>query len=242
MLEGFRERKVDVTVALQELGEIATSLGAKSLKDRLDRELVKKLEEDRFHLVVVGEFNHGKSSFVNALLGESVLPVGVTPTTAAIHQLKYSEVPEATVVYQSGKRESMSFEETRKFAVGAGSSVDDVDYLEVGYPAALLKERILLVDTPGVNDLSLQRADITYSYIPRSDAVLFLLDAGQPLKESERVFLQEKLLGQSRDKIVFVVTKRDIWDEAEQKEALTYVRTELGKLVKRPVLFAVSAE
>src|ERR1700744_4255869 len=136
----------------------------------------------------------------------------------------------------------MSFEETRKFAVGAGSSVDDVDYLEVGYPAALLKERILLVDTPGVNDLSLQRADITYSYIPRSDAVLFLLDAGQPLKESERVFLQEKLLGQSRDKIVFVVTKRDIWDEAEQKEALTYVRTELGKLVKRPVLFAVSAE
>jgi hypothetical protein len=93
-----------------------------------------------------------------------------------------------------------------------------------------------------VNDLSLQRADITYSYIPRSDAVLFLLDAGQPLKESERVFLQEKLLGQSRDKIIFVVTKRDIWDETEQREALAYIKTELGKLVKAPVLFAVSAE
>jgi predicted GTPase len=75
----------------------------------------------------------------------------------------------------------------------------------------------VLVDTPGVNDLSLQRADITYEYIPKSDAVLFLVDAGQPVKESERVFLQEKLLAQSRDKIVFVVAKRDIWDASEQR-------------------------
>lgn len=242
MLEGFRERKQEVTVALQELGEIATGLGAKSLKERLDRELVKKLDEDRFHLVVVGEFNHGKSTFVNALIGETALPVGVTPTTAAIHHLKYADTPEATVVYQSGKRETINFEETRKFAVGGGSSVDEVDYLEVGYPAPLLKERILLVDTPGVNDLSLQRADITYSYIPRADAVLFLLDAGQILKESERQFLNEKLLKASRDKIVFVITKWDILNEEEKKEALAYARTQLANLVKDPVVFPISAE
>ena len=155
MLEGFRERKLDVTVSLQELSEVAASLGAKSLKERIERELVKKMEEDRFHLVVVGEFNHGKSTFVNALLGETVLPVGVTPTTAAIHHLKYAEKPEATVVFQSGKRESIDFGDARKFAVGGGLGADDVDYLEVGYPAKLLEERILLVDTPGVNDLSL---------------------------------------------------------------------------------------
>ena len=242
MLEGFRERKLDVTVALQELSDIAGGLGAKSLKERLDRDLVKKMEEDRFHLVVVGEFNHGKSSFVNALLGETVLPVGVTPTTAAIHHLKYAETPESTVVYSSGRRESIPFGDTRKFAVGGGTTADDVDYLEVGYPAALLKERILLVDTPGVNDLSLQRADITYSYIPRADAVLFLLDAGQILKESERQFLNEKLLKASRDKIVFVITKWDILNEDEKKEALAYARTQLANLVKDPVVFPISAE
>jgi small GTP-binding protein len=242
MLEGFRERKLEVTAALKELGDIATGLGAKSLSERLERELVKKLEEDRFHLVVVGEFNHGKSTFVNALLGESVLPVGVTPTTAAIHHLKYSERPEATVVFQSGKRESIPFGDARKFSVGGGLSADDVDYLEVGYPAALLKERILLVDTPGVNDLSLQRADITYSYIPRADAVLFLLDAGQILKESERQFLNEKLLKASRDKIVFVITKWDILNEEEQREALAYARAQLANLVKNPIVFPISAE
>jgi predicted GTPase len=242
MLEGFREKKDDVTKALGELSTIAKDLGAKSLKERVDRELVKKLDEDRFHLVVVGEFNHGKSSFVNALLGEAVLPVGVTPTTAAIHHLKYAEAPEATIVLSSGERRSIPFADARKFAVGGGMSPEDVDYLEVGYPAKLLEERILLVDTPGVNDLSLQRADITYSYIPRADAVLFLLDAGQILKESERQFLQEKLLKASRDKIVFVITKWDILNEEEKKEALGYARAQLANLVKDPVVFPVSAE
>ncbi len=256
MLESFHQKRDEVISTLRDLMTLAERVGARSLGAHLGADLVKKLEADRFHLVVVGEFNHGKSTFVNALLGANVLPVGVTPTTAVIHHLEYSAEPRAEVVFASDKRAPLPFEQVRMFSVGgaraphhsvgepqhAPDTSDEVKYLEVGYPAELLRDRIVLVDTPGVNDLSLQRADITYSYIPRSDAVLFLLDAGQPLKESERVFLQEKLLGQSRDKIVFVVTKRDIWDEPEQKEAIGYIRTELGKLVKSPVLFTVSAE
>src|SRR5580692_949918 len=244
--EGFFTLRDQVVSALSGLDEVAATLGAKTLRDRIERELVRKVREDRFHLVVVGEFNHGKTTFVNALLGHNVLPTGVTPTTATIHHIKYAEKPEATVAYVSGKRDSVRFEDVRKFAVGGeggpGHGQDEVDFLEVGYPAELLKERILLVDTPGVNDLSLQRADITYSYIPRADAVLFLLDAGQILKESERVFLNEKLLKASRDKIVFVITKWDLLSAPEQSEALAYARGHLSALVKEPVVFPVSAE
>jgi ribosome biogenesis GTPase A len=256
MLESFHQKRDDIVSTLRDLMQLAERVGARSLHAHVGGDLVKKLEADRFHLVVVGEFNHGKSTFVNALLGAHVLPVGVTPTTAVIHHLEYSAEPRADVVFESEKRAPLPFDQVRAFSVGGAraphhsvgehqatpASADEIKHLEVGYPAELLRDRIVLVDTPGVNDLSLQRADITYSYIPRSDAVLFLLDAGQPLKESERVFLQDKLLGQSRDKIVFVVTKRDIWDESEQKEAIQYIRTELGKLVKNPQLFAVSAE
>ena len=281
MLETFHNRRADVISALRDLLGVADSVGAKTLSARLGADLVQKLEADRFHLVVVGEFNHGKTTFVNALLGATILPVGVTPTTAVIHHLEYAAEPRAEVVFVSGRRAPLPFEEVKLFSVGQAKAPDhsvhdggsapkpsvhdggsapkppvghhvpapttpladtEVKHLEVGYPAELLRERVVLVDTPGVNDLSLQRADITYSYIPRSDAVLFLLDAGQPLKESERVFLQEKLLGQSRDKIIFVVTKRDIWDGDEERQALVYIRTELGKLVKSPVVFAVSAE
>ncbi|HZF47721.1 MAG TPA: dynamin family protein [Polyangiaceae bacterium] len=244
MLEAFHQKRDDVVAGLRDLSKFGDAIGAKSLAGRIDAELVKKLEADRFHLVVVGEFNHGKTTFVNALLGASILPVGVTPTTAVIHHLEYADTPRAEVVYTSGSRSNIPFDQVRAFTVGAEkeASQGEVHFLEVGYPAEILRERIVLVDTPGVNDLSLQRADITYSYIPRSDAVLFLLDAGQPLKESERVFLHDKLLGQSRDKIIFVVTKRDIWSDDEQVEALDYIRTELAKLVKKPVVFAVSAE
>jgi small GTP-binding protein len=242
MLDAFRERKLDVTLALADLSEIAARLGARSIKERIDRDLVRKLEEDRFHLVVVGEFNHGKTTFVNALLGQKVLPVGVTPTTAAIHHIKHADVPEATVVYTSGRREAISFEDAKSFAVGGGASMGDVDFLEVGLPAGILKERILLVDTPGVNDLSHQRADITYSYIPRADAVLFLLDAGQILKESERVFLEGKLLKASRDTILFVVTKWDLLSLEEQREALAYAKDKLARLIKDPRVFPISAE
>jgi predicted GTPase/23S rRNA maturation mini-RNase III len=240
--DAFLERRDEVVRALQGLGDVASSLGTKSLRDRVDRELVKKLEQDRFHLVVVGEFNHGKTTFVNALLGEGALPVGVTPTTATIHHIHWAEHPEATVVAASGERRSIPFEEARRFAVGGGASSEEVDHLEIGYPADLLKERIVLVDTPGVNDLSLSRADITYSYIPRADAVLFLLDAGQILKESERVFLNDKLLKASRDKIVFVITKWDLLSEPEQREALAYAKNHLAGMVKDPVVFPVSAE
>ncbi len=241
-LDAFFEKRDEVVGALRGLGEVAGSLGTKTLRDRIDRGLVRKLEEDRFHLVVVGEFNHGKTTFVNALLGEHALPVGVTPTTAAIHHIRWAAVPEALVVSAGGEKRPIPFEDAKRFAVGGGATTENVDYLEIGYPAPLLRERILLVDTPGVNDLSLQRADITYSYIPRADAVLFLLDAGQILKESERVFLNDKLLKASRDKIVFVITKWDLLSPDEQREALAYAKNHLSTLVKEPVVFPVSAE
>lgn len=249
MLESFHAKKREVAATVAELVTLGSRIGAKSLAAKVDEELVKKLEADRFHLVVVGEFNHGKTTFVNALLSRPLLPVGVTPTTAVIHHLEFADEPRASVVFESGERRDLPIEQVRKYAVsgelrhdGPAQEPSEVKYLEVFVPSPILKERIVLVDTPGVNDLSLQRADITYSYIPKSDAVLFLLDAGQPLKESERVFIQDKLLAQSRNKIIFVVTKRDIWDESEEKEALAYVRTELDKILPGAPIFPVSAQ
>ncbi len=243
--ERFHEQRADVLAALGELRQAGQQIGTVSLAQRVDDEVIKRLEGDRFHLVVVGEFNHGKSTFVNALLGRTVLPAGVTPTTAVIHHLVHAPDPEARIVYQDQHVEPVSVEALRTWAVGdetANLDLAAIKYIEIGYPSKLLEERVVLVDTPGVNDLSLQRADVTYSYIPRSDAVIFLLDAGQLLKESERVFLLEKLIGKSRDKIVFVINKADIWSPDEREEALSYVRRELGKLVKDPVLFPISAQ
>src|SRR5271166_3611157 len=177
MLESFHQKRDEVISTLRDLMHLAERVGARSLHAHLGADLVRKLEADRFHLVVVGEFNHGKSTFVNALLGANVLPVGVTPTSAVIHHLEYSAEPRAEVVFASEKRTPMPFEQVRMFSVGGeraphhavgepqhapheGGAGDEIKHLEVSYPAELLRDRIVLVDTPGVNDLSLQRADI----------------------------------------------------------------------------------
>ena len=191
MLETFHEKRAEVIRVLSTLVDLAGDIGAKSLGNRVTQDVVHKLEADRFHLVVVGEFNHGKTTFVNALLGRTVLPAGVTPTTAVIHHIGWSKDPHASLVLSSGAHEELPFDAIGSFAVSGGATKDSKDavkYLEVGFPSPLLEQGVLLVDTPGVNDLSLQRADITYSYIPRSDAVLFVIDAGQPVKDSERAF------------------------------------------------------
>jgi ribosome biogenesis GTPase A len=245
MLDEFNEKRQAVLDILQDLAALSADVGSPTVVRRVEGDLAAKLRANRFHLVVVGEFNHGKTTFVNALLGGHILPVGVTPTTAVIHEIGWADQPSAKVVYESGETRALSFDDVRYFAIGNETPSPDpgpVKHLEIGYPADLLRHQISLVDTPGVNDLSLQRSDITYKYIPQSDAVLFLLDAGQLVKESERVFLQQKLLGQSRDKIVFVVTKRDILEPPELEEAMRYVHDQLRKIVDDPRVFSVSAQ
>src|SRR3954462_12959586 len=118
MLESFHNRRSDVIKSLRDLLSLAERVGARSLGIRLGTDLVEKLEADRFNLVVVGEFNHGKTTFVNALLGAPVLPVGVTPTTAVIHHLEHADEPRAEVVYMSGERKPIPFDEVRRFIVG----------------------------------------------------------------------------------------------------------------------------
>ena len=85
--------KDELLTALRDVARLADETGMQTLTSELLRERIPKLEEERFVLVVLGEFNHGKSTFVNALLGASVLPAGITPTTATINHLVYADMP-----------------------------------------------------------------------------------------------------------------------------------------------------
>jgi hypothetical protein len=93
-----------------------------------------------------------------------------------------------------------------------------------------------------VNDINEQRAEITYSYIPRADAVIFLLDGAQVLKQSERAFLEQRILRRSKDKLIFVLGKIDLLAPDEREEALRYCRENLGQIVLEPMIFPLSAK
>jgi small GTP-binding protein len=170
--------------------------------------------DELFLLVVVGEFNSGKSAFINALLGQPVLEEGVTPTTTRIHLLKHGPTTERAV---------------------AEASVDVITA-----PVDLLRE-INIVDTPGTNAIHRQHEAITREFVPRSDMVLFVTSADRPFTESERAFLQR--IRDWGKKVVVVVNKIDILETPEDVARIEAfiadnARTLLGFT---PEIFPVSA-
>ena len=249
------DRKAAIRAVLARLAEAADVAGLASVARDIRTVRIPKLDEERFSLVVLGEFNHGKSTFVNALLGQPVLPTGITPTTAVLAHLSHGPVPKAELVLESGERLPIDPTHLAEYATVEGlagnpaaprRSDGDADrgaihHLDVQVPAPVLEGRLTIVDTPGVNDINEQRAEITYSYIPRADAAVFLLDATQILTASERQFLEERILRSSRERLIFVIAKTDLLDEAELAETTRFAREHLGRIVPEPAIFPVSA-
>ena len=245
-LQGLTELKTQLLSDLQRTADLANEVGMETLRSELVDQRIPKLRDDRFNLVVVGEFNHGKSTFVNALLGHAVLPAGITPTTATINHLIWGEHPAATAHFNDGRTQQIDPHKLYDWVTIEGqqaqSAAMQVKFVEVAWPAEILRDRVTLVDTPGVNDINEQRAEITYGYIPRADAVLFLLDGAQVLKQSERAFLEQRILRRSRDKIFFVIGKIDLLAPDERDETLKFAREHLNKVVPDPMIFPLSAK
>jgi small GTP-binding protein len=251
------ERKAAIRGVLVDLGAAAEAVGLHSVARDVRETRLPKLDEERFTIVVLGEFNHGKSTFINALLGASVLPTGITPTTAVLSHISHGAKESATLVLESGERKPIGLDKlsawltvdglAEKTTAGqSGQTGQGVHHVEITHPAAgaggNLGDRVTIVDTPGVNDINEQRAEITYGYLPRADAAVFLLDATQILSASERQFLEERILRSSRDRLLFVVAKSDLLTAAELEETLAFARKHLARIVPEPVVLPVSAK
>jgi small GTP-binding protein len=168
--------------------------------------------DELFLLVVVGEFNSGKSAFINALLGAHVLREGVTPTTAVITRLRYAPSP---IEHREGP------------------------LLEVGYPLDLLRD-VAVVDTPGTNAIVREHEEITSHFVPRADLVLFVTSADRPFTETERAFM-ERIRAWGK-KVVVVLNKVDLLAPEQLAEQIEFVRGGVERLLGfRPEVFPVSA-
>jgi small GTP-binding protein len=169
--------------------------------------------DELFLLVVVGEFNSGKSAFINALLGERFLPEGVTPTTAQIHILRHGKTSDR--------------------------EVEEDSVLALTYPTDFLRE-INIVDTPGTNAIIRRHEQLTEEFVPRSDLVIFVTSADRPFTESERAFLER--IRQWGKKVVILLNKTDLLEEAEVVQVVEFIRQNaLALLGFTPEIFSVSA-
>ncbi len=204
-----RERRLLHRLAGVLAGWEADPKDVRTLQDAADQ------LDEFFLLVVVGEFNSGKSALINALLGERYLAEGVTPTTAQIHILRYGDKAEP-----------------RRDERGAWV---------VTYPADILRE-LHIVDTPGTNAVLREHEAISRDFVPRSDLVLFVTSADRPFTESERAFLEH--IRDWGKKVVLVINKVDLLEgEAERQAVVAFVRDHASRLLDTaPALFPLSAK
>jgi small GTP-binding protein len=189
-------------------GSSADSAGRAALADS-----IRQLDE-LFLLVIAGEFNSGKSAFINALIGQKLQPEGVTPTTDQIYLLRYGST-------------------TQRMPGENGVWVQTA-------PVELLS-KLTVVDTPGTNAILREHEALTTEFIPRSDLVLFVTSADRPFTESERNFLEQ--IRKWGKKIVLVVNKIDILgSEAEVDQVMNFVGGAAQSLVGDvAAIFPVSA-
>ncbi|MDN3513368.1 MAG: dynamin family protein [Candidatus Brocadia sp.] len=171
--------------------------------------------EEPFYLLVAGEYNSGKSSFINAMCGEHVLQDGPTPTTNRITLLTHGDKVELKEVG---------------------------DHLcQATYPMESLRD-VTLVDTPGTNSIIVEHAALTESFVHRAELVLFVTSADHPFTESERQFLQF-LKGKWGRKVLFILNKIDLKTPEEHNEIVAFLEKNCYRLLGfEPKILSVSAK
>lgn len=207
-------------------------------------ELSEKLEKNIFNLVVLGQFKRGKSTFVNALLGEELLPTAVVPLTSIVTVISYGPETEVTVYFKDGSTKKIPLERLPEYITEEKNpnNVKNVKEVRILYPSPYLQEGVHLIDTPGVGSVYQNNTDETYNYIPKVDAAIFLLSVDPPISQGECDFLVE--IKKYAAKIFFVLNKIDYLSPQERDQALLFNRQVLESLlgIEGIRLFPLSAK
>lgn len=215
-------------------------------------ELALRLQEDRFHLAVLGQFKRGKSTLLNALLGEPLLPSAVVPLTSIPTFIHAGLRLETKISFQDENQEEVfSCEQAEEMSDYLARFVAEehnpknrlgVSQVAVFHPAPILQRGVVLIDTPGIGSTFRHNTEATLNFLPQCDAALFVVSADPPVTEVELEFL-----GQVRDKVArlfFVLNKVDYLDPAERDQAAGFFKRVLREQLGFPedvTLFCVSA-
>lgn len=170
--------------------------------------LAERIATQRFHIAVLGEFKRGKSTLVNALIGQELLPSGVVPLTAAATEVHFG-VGRSTVVFADGRRLPIEPGEIAAYVTERENpgNVKAVSRVEVGTHQVFGTPGVVLVDTPGVASVNEHNTLVARDLLVESDAAVLVLSADSPLSESELAILTE--LEARREKVFVVINKSD---------------------------------
>jgi len=239
---GSRSIAGEEAAMLLHIASLAEQFNDHQIKDDA-RSAAERIAEGRFYVACVGQFKRGKSTLLNALIGEPILPSGVVPVTSVPTILRFGEDYGARVRLDSGEWTEIAIAEIEQYVSETQNPQNSkgVAALEVFVPSPLLAEGMCFVDTPGLGSVFAGNTAATHAFIPHIDAAIVVIGADPPIAGDE-LALVETVSKQVPD-LLFVLNKADRVTEAERTAAISFARHVLETRLRRPIpyIFEISA-
>jgi len=227
--------------ALSRLAEIASGLGERSIADDICQ-LVSRINEGRFFVACVGQFKRGKSTLLDALVGEEILPTGVVPVTTVPTVLRYGTQRAARVLID-GQWKTIRPEDLAQYVSEELNPENKkrVEGVEAFLTSPLLASGMCLVDTPGIGSVFTGNTETTKDFIPQIDAAILVVGADPPISGEEAALVEA--VAANVERIVIVLNKIDRVSPAERQQAAAFASKVLEARLKKPVgrIYEVSA-
>jgi len=220
------EQTNDEVKLLGELERIITAHGLVEFRAALVL-LLERLESTSFEIGVFGRVSSGKSSLLNHLLEQNVLPVGVTPVTAVPTRIGFGSQPQATIEFAEGKQQTIELSRLAEFSTEQQNpgNAKHVTRIHVLVPAKRLREGVTFVDTPGLGSLATTGAEETVAYLPKCDLGVVLLDAGSALSHEDLGVVQS--LYRAGARAIVLISKADLLGLPDRQRMMDYVHQHL---------------
>lgn len=231
--EAYKQTVSELTESLNQLKEYSEEVGLEHTARSIG-ETVEKISHEHFEVAIVGEFKRGKSTLINALLGQEVLPADVLPATATLNRVTYSETPYVMVEYKNGGMERVNINQLEnyvtKLSYESEKTAETVKQATVYYDTAFCKNNVDIIDTPGLNDDE-QMTNVTLSILPEIDAAVFVISANSPFSQFEKEFLEKKMLTSDLGRIIFAVNCFGTFSKEDEDRIVETVEKRIGSYV-----------
>lgn len=212
--------------------------------DKLSRweNLIRRRKDDPYTLVVIGDFKRGKSTFINALLGEEVVPTDVTTETVTVNRIRYGAHSNEAILSEARRAQLSDSELKREALESVLSEFDEpVTALELRRPIELLK-KVTIIDTPGTGDAMREFSDVVKDSLIQADAVVYLYNVHYPLSLAEQLFLRSAVLPQKQTTLFLVGNFTDLLTgKAEYDKLRTVLQQRVSALLPNEEVYMVSA-
>jgi ribosome biogenesis GTPase A/Skp family chaperone for outer membrane proteins len=222
----------EIIALIKQTSDLLDKCGFGKMSARANQ-IIKDINRERFAVSVVGEFNHGKSTFVNRLLeNAAMLPVSNLPTTAILTRIRYANEPKMAVFDDKGVRQAMlaiTQDSWKGLVANNFSEEQPRGSVIVGVPNSWLgKHNIEIIDCPGAGDLSEERAKVIGDVLWRSDGTIIALNARAALSNNEKIFIRNRILSRKTPFTLIIVNKLDLVKKEERSRVIKYIKDVLA--------------